>query len=93
MDREPIGGDIRGMGLMWGLEFVRDKATKLPFDPDVRLARRVMMRSLKNGIVIYPVSGYEDGRAGGGILICPPLVIKAEGSNFWLRNSEIHWVQ
>ncbi len=73
--REPIIGDVRGMGLMWGIEFVRDKESRKPFDPDVKLAQRVMLRAMANGLIIYPVVGLADGRQGDGTLICPPLVI------------------
>src|SRR5690349_9327205 len=36
-----IVGDIRGKGLMWGLEFVRDPVTKAPFERTDRVAERV----------------------------------------------------
>ena len=34
-------GDVRGIGLLWGVEFVADKATKQPFSSDLNFAGRV----------------------------------------------------
>ena len=72
---EDLIGDIRGRGLMWGMEFVKDRSTKEPFDPKKQVAKTVMLRAMERGLIIYPVVGLADGRRGDGVLICPPLVI------------------
>ena len=72
---EPMIGDLRGRGLMWGMEFVKDRSTKEPFDPQQSLAKAVMLRAMEKGLIIYPVVGLVDGQSGDGALICPPLVI------------------
>ncbi|UCB45816.1 MAG: aspartate aminotransferase family protein [Spirochaetota bacterium] len=76
--KEPMIGDVRGRGLMWGLEFVKDKKTKEPFNQELKLSFHVMHKAMEKGLIIYPVSGCADGRSGDGALICPPLIINKE---------------
>jgi adenosylmethionine-8-amino-7-oxononanoate aminotransferase len=70
-----IVGDIRGMGLMWGIEFVRDRATKAPFPRSQQIAECVGAIAFERGLIIYPGFGNADGVDGDQILIGPPLVI------------------
>lgn len=67
-------GDIRGMGLFWGIEFVQDRDTKEPFDPDLQIAMRIHELGMKEpySISIYPGSGTADGRKGDHVLLAPP---------------------
>lgn len=74
----PIVGDIRGKGLMIGLEFVKDKATKEPFDTKVKLNSKITNHCLDAGIVPYPGGGSVDGVRGDHILITPPINITKE---------------
>ena len=87
-DSQRLVGDVRGRGLMWGLEFVQDKAEKTPFDPGLKMSLQVVSRAMRKGLLIYPVSGCADGRSGDGILICPPLCITQEEIEFLLRTLE-----
>ncbi len=68
-------GDVRGIGLLWGVEFVDDKATKLPFGPALNFAARVTAEANRRGLLLYPIQGCIDGYAGDHILIAPPAVI------------------
>jgi adenosylmethionine-8-amino-7-oxononanoate aminotransferase len=72
----PIVGDVRGLGLLLGIELVMDKKTKRPFPPEVRASRRLAAKALARGLVIYPGGGSIDGAQGDHFLICPPLVIR-----------------
>lgn len=74
-EKRSLVGDVRGMGLMWGMEFVKDKKTKEPFNPVQKVSARVTFKAMERGLLVYPVSGCADGKRGDGILICPPLVI------------------
>jgi adenosylmethionine-8-amino-7-oxononanoate aminotransferase len=68
-------GDARGLGLMCGVEFVKDKATQEPFPPELKVAERIMDACMERGLIIYPGHGTVEGAAGDHILIGPPLII------------------
>jgi adenosylmethionine-8-amino-7-oxononanoate aminotransferase len=71
-------GDVRGIGLLWGVEFVADRASKRPFDPSLNFASKVAQAAMERGLLVYPVQGCVDGLAGDHILIAPPAVINSE---------------
>lgn len=71
----PFVGDIRVRGLMAGIEFVREQATKEPFESADGVAVRFREAGLRNGIVVYPGTGMADGARGDIISLYPPLTI------------------
>ena len=71
----PFVGDIRGKGLMVGIELVKDRQTKEPFPAELRLNEKVGSAAFKNGLIVYPGGGSVDGIRGDHILLGPPLVI------------------
>lgn len=71
----PLVGDARGLGLLCGLEFVRDPGSKEPFALADNVANRVIQRAFEKGLIIYPAIGGIDGQAGDAVIIAPPLVI------------------
>lgn len=71
-------GEVRGIGLLRGLEFVSDRQSKRPFDPPLNFAGRVTAAALKRGLLVYPIQGCANGTAGDHLLIAPPAVITAE---------------
>jgi hypothetical protein len=68
-------GDIRGRGLFRGLELVRDRASKEPFDPAAGLSARIKAEGMARGLMCYPMGGTIDGRRGDHILLAPPFII------------------
>jgi adenosylmethionine-8-amino-7-oxononanoate aminotransferase len=76
--RHPIVGDVRGLGLMAGVEFVRNRETKEPFDPALKLNALVGNRAFEKGLITYPGGGGADGVRGDHILLAPPFVITEE---------------
>jgi len=71
-------GDVRGIGLLWAVEFVADKATKRPFPPDQSFSARAGAAALKRGLLVYPMQGSVDGTSGDHLLLAPPAIITAE---------------
>jgi adenosylmethionine-8-amino-7-oxononanoate aminotransferase len=71
-------GEVRGIGLLRGLEFVSDKKTKTPFAPELSFAGRVTGAALKRGLLVYPIQGCVDGISGDHLLVAPPAVITSE---------------
>ncbi len=74
----PSVGDVRGLGLLAGIEFVRDRATKAPFDPAIAYGLAVVQEATRRGLLVYPGSGTVDGVAGDHILLAPPFIITSE---------------
>jgi adenosylmethionine-8-amino-7-oxononanoate aminotransferase len=68
-------GDVRGRGLFIGLELVRDRAAKTPFEPGLRLHAAVKREAMERGLMCYPMGGTIDGRHGDHILLAPPFII------------------
>ena len=75
--RHPILGDVRGMGLMLGLELVADAATKRPFPIEDGVAHRLAKACIAEGAAVYPGQGGADGLVGDHVLVTPPLTISA----------------
>jgi adenosylmethionine-8-amino-7-oxononanoate aminotransferase len=68
-------GDVRGLGLLWAVEFVADKSSKEPYPAEKKFAVRVNECALKRGVMIYPMQGCVDGKRGDHVMIAPPAVI------------------
>jgi adenosylmethionine-8-amino-7-oxononanoate aminotransferase len=73
-----VVGDVRGLGLLWGVEFVADKKTKAPFPAAKNFAGLVGQACLRRGLLVYPMQGCVDGLTGDHLLIAPPAVITSE---------------
>jgi len=76
-DLEAVG-DVRGLGMLWGVEFVRDKKSKAPYPAEKNFAGLVGQTCRQRGLLVYPMQGCVDGIAGDHLLIAPPAVITAE---------------
>jgi len=74
----PTVGDIRGLGLFAGVEFVKDKKTKEPLDPKLGFNQRVFKECWNRGLIVYPGAGTIDGTRGDHVQIGPPLCAKRE---------------
>ena len=63
----PLVGDVSGVGLLAGLEIVRDKRTRESFDPAVRIGERIQRAALRHGLISRAL--------GDRLALCPPLII------------------
>jgi adenosylmethionine-8-amino-7-oxononanoate aminotransferase len=70
----PHVGDIRGRGMLLALELVRDRASKAPFDPALKLHAAVKDQAMARGLMVYPMGGTIDGHRGDHILLAPPFI-------------------
>jgi adenosylmethionine-8-amino-7-oxononanoate aminotransferase len=71
----PWVGDVRGRGLLAGIEFVEDKASRRPFPPATRFADSVAANALDRGLVVWPNAGQLEDGTGDLAMLAPPFVI------------------
>ncbi len=74
----PHVGDVRGIGLLYGVEFVREKKSKQPYRPTDNVAGKVAQAAMERELVVYPIQGCVDGNSGDHILLAPAATIQAE---------------
>jgi adenosylmethionine-8-amino-7-oxononanoate aminotransferase len=68
-------GDIRGKGLLLGIEFVENKAAKAPFPREALVTQKIISLAKEKGLLVYPAGAGIDGVNGDSIIISPPLTI------------------
>ena len=68
-------GEIRGRGLMVGVELVADRETRLPYPRAARLTEAVVVAARRRSVLIYSGTGNADGTDGDTILLGPPFIV------------------
>ncbi|CEH27837.1 hypothetical protein AM501_02180 [Aneurinibacillus migulanus] len=81
MQKHDIIGDVRGKGLLCGIEFVKNRTTKETFPLGLGVTERAIEKAKNNGLLIYNASGGIDGQAGDSVIVAPPFVISEEEIN------------
>jgi len=66
-ESHPLVGEVRGIGLIAGIELVQDKASKQSFDPKAGIGAHLAQRAQEHGLIIRAM--------GDNIGVCPPLII------------------
>jgi adenosylmethionine-8-amino-7-oxononanoate aminotransferase len=75
LGEHPAVGEIRGLGLMVGIELVADRETRAPFPRAARLTEAVVREARERGVLVYSGTGVANGVDGDTILLGPPFVI------------------
>ncbi len=70
-----VVGDIRGKGLLAGVEFVADRTTKEPMPRAHRFAERFTSQAFDNGLIVWPNIGHVDGTRGDLVMLAPPFTV------------------
>jgi adenosylmethionine-8-amino-7-oxononanoate aminotransferase len=78
LETHPNLGQVRGLGLLQGVEFVKDKATREPFPKEAGIADKIKQAALEKNVLVYPGQGCVDGVRGDHVLLAPPFTINAE---------------
>lgn len=73
-DNHPMIGDVRGRGLLTGLEFVKDRQSRTPYANEHQVFNLVTQQAFARGLIIYPRKSIN-GLAGDHVLIAPPLIV------------------
>jgi adenosylmethionine-8-amino-7-oxononanoate aminotransferase len=73
----PIVGDIRGKGMLLGIELVQD-ARKTPFPRSRKLAESIVRKAFERGIILLSGHGLEGGVVGDLLMLAPPFIIQEE---------------
>ena len=71
----PVVGDIRGKGLLLGIEFVEDQERKTPFPRSRKFSEALTDRAFQNGLLLMSGSGTADGVSGDHTVVSPPFII------------------
>ncbi len=71
----PHVGDVRGRGLLAGIELVEDRETRAPFPRALHVAEAVADAALDLGLVVWPNVGQADGTNGDLLLLAPPFIV------------------
>jgi adenosylmethionine-8-amino-7-oxononanoate aminotransferase len=78
LQSHPHVGEIRGLGLLLGIEFVKDKPTRAPFPKEENIADHIRQAALDENVLTYPTQGCVDGTNGDHILLAPPFIISPQ---------------
>jgi adenosylmethionine-8-amino-7-oxononanoate aminotransferase len=74
----PLVGDVRGKGLLVGVEFVADRESKEPLARDRRFAESFAATAFEKGLIVWPNVGHVDGNRGDIIVLAPPFTVTAD---------------
>ena len=71
----PQVGDVRGRGLLAGIEFVEDKTTRAPLPRAAHFAEAFTEAAQQAGLVVWPNVGHADGTNGDLVMVAPPFIV------------------
>ena len=77
LEKLNLVGDIRGIGLMLGIEIMKDKFKKIPFQVHERVARKITLKVRQQGLAIRPL--------GDVLVFMPPFSISKKEIKWALK--------
>jgi adenosylmethionine-8-amino-7-oxononanoate aminotransferase len=83
----PNIGDVRGMGLVAGIELVADKGLRTPLNPASGVTAKLMLAARDNGLLLYAGQS-GDGVVSDQVLISPPLIVTRDDVDEIVRRFE-----
>jgi len=86
LESHPHVAEIRGVGLLLGIEFVKNKSTREPFPKEQNVAERIRQAALAENVLVYPTQGCVDGINGDHILLAPAFIISPDESAKLVRS-------
>ena len=75
LEDQPTVAEVRGLGLMIGIELVRDRETLEPFARSDRVAERVLEAAREAELLLYSSTGHVDGANGDLVMLGPPFCL------------------
>lgn len=83
----PAVGEVRGLGLMIGIELVRDPETKEPFPRSERVTERIVAAAREAGLLLYHSTGHVDGTDGDLVMLGPPFTLSDEEASILVERT------
>jgi adenosylmethionine-8-amino-7-oxononanoate aminotransferase len=75
LDDHPSVGEVRGRGLLVGVELVADRETRTPFPRAAKVTEAVVRAARERGVLLYSGTGNANGVDGDTILLGPPFIV------------------
>lgn len=73
LEDHPHVAQVRGLGYLWGVEFVQDKATLRPFPRQEQVTERLWQALFDQGLITYKSTALA-GLDGDALVVAPPFV-------------------
>ncbi len=77
-EQTPLIGDVRGKGLLLGVEVMKDRESRTLFQLQEKMTEKLVQSCFENGLIVYPSNRFINGVQGDSLLISPPLTITYE---------------
>ena len=75
LGEHPRVGEVRGLGLLVGIEIVEDRETRRPYPRAARVTEAIVASARARGVLLYSGTGNADGTDGDTILLGPPFIV------------------
>jgi hypothetical protein len=79
-------GDVRGIGMMIGIELVRDRTSKEPFGRAEQVTERIVAAARDAGLLLYSSTGHVD-MAGDIVMLGPPFTLTDDDAGLLIERT------